>query len=155
LSTIDSPALYWDVAETVQHDSSSSLLADSSFPSRLRRHLQAVSVSFFHRKDPTPANPFPPDQRLLDRSTLSTSIGLVPTSRQLAFVASSAYRTIFALDLAQQGRVVWRACLDAEAGRWDSSQRLRMSELDGGRPTVSIALVDDAEVRLPECLLLR
>nr|CRX79162.1 hypothetical protein [Leucosporidium scottii] len=147
LSTIDSPALYWDVAETVQHDSSSSLLADSSFASRLRRHLHAVSVSLFHRKDPTLANPFPPDQRLLDRSTLSTSIGLVPTSRQLAFVASSAYRTIFALDLAQQGRVVWRACLDAEAGRWDSSQRLRMSELDGGRPTVSIALVDDAESR--------
>nr|CRX79178.1 hypothetical protein [Leucosporidium scottii] len=128
LSNIDSPALYWDVAETVQHDSSSSLLADSSFASRLRRHLHAVS-------------------RLLDRSTLLTSIGLVPTSRQLAFVASSAYRTIFALDLAQQGRVVWRACLDAEAGRWDSSQRLRMSELDGGRPTVSLALVDDAESR--------
>ncbi|ORY45435.1 hypothetical protein BCR35DRAFT_311094 [Leucosporidium creatinivorum] len=126
LSTVDSPALYWDVAETVQHDSSSSLLADSSLPSRLRRHVNAISRIF--------------DQGVQSKPTAPASNG-----RQLVFVASSAFRTIFALDLAQQGRIVWRACIDGRAGSWDPFQRLRMLDLDDGRPRVSITLIKDAE----------
>lgn len=140
------PPLFWDPVMTSHESGAAALLAHSSFLARAQRHLHGFSVSLRskrRRRFTLTTSLIAQDRLTAPKAALNASVN----GHQLVFVASSPHRSVYAVDLAQSGRIVWRAHVPSDGFEWSPRHRLQLQETATGRQVVALSEVSSSSTR--------